>query len=134
MGLKSYFKVGKPAKADVEAAEPKDAIVIKSASPSSSKAESLAESDGKSDRSLCWDEIKYEVMCNWIFQQQCVRMWVSEFGGTGEGTLVKRSTGSYICFPEDIMESTFAQAAEILNVNVSASELCHAYADPDRPL
>ncbi|KAF2157309.1 hypothetical protein K461DRAFT_218615 [Myriangium duriaei CBS 260.36] len=143
MGLLNYFKNGKPnpqapdaaGAADttpptaswtapltsVTSAPPTGPSTAPSTIPSSPKSASIAESDrtGKTGRSLFWDELKYEVMCNYIFQQQCVHMWVSEFGGNGEGALVRRSSGNYVAAPVELIDSTFARAAEALNVNAA---------------
>lgn len=46
-------------------------------------------------------------------------MWVSEFGGNGEGAVVRRSFGNYVSAPTELIDSTFARAAESLNVNAA---------------
>lgn len=65
------------------------------------------------------DRLKYEIMSNFIFQQQCQYMWISEFGGSGEGCLIRQSVGNYIAAPAELIESNFARNISALNVNVS---------------
>lgn len=65
------------------------------------------------------NEIKCDVMVNWLYQQQMERLWTA--GGHDEGVMLKRGRGQYTCCPADIVEEQygFYKAVETLNVRVS---------------
>lgn len=65
------------------------------------------------------DEIKHEVMVNYLYQQQCTRLWVSEGQGEVEGCIVRKARGQYITCPPPLIGSPFLKAMEGLNVQVS---------------
>ncbi|WPH01751.1 Hypothetical protein R9X50_00460300 [Acrodontium crateriforme] len=62
------------------------------------------------------NEIKCDVMVNWLYQQQMERLWTA--GGHDEGVVLKKSRSSYTCCPADIIEEPygFLKAVETLNV------------------
>lgn len=64
------------------------------------------------------DEIKHEVMVNYLHQQQCGHMWVAEGSGMLEGVLLKKYRGEYLSCPPDLINSEFAMACQALNVQV----------------
>ena len=65
-------------------------------------------------------EIKCEVMVNWLHTKQEERLWTS--GEPGEGVVLKRGKGQYVCCPGDLMEdnSLFFEMVAELNVRVSS--------------
>lgn len=65
------------------------------------------------------NEIKCDVMVNWLYQQQMERLWTA--GGMDEGVVLKKNRGAYTCCPGDIAEEPygFFRAIETLNVRVS---------------
>lgn len=67
------------------------------------------------------NEIKCDVMVNWLYQQQMERLWTA--GGVDEGVVLKKSRGAYTCCPADITEEPygFFKAVETLNVRVCGS-------------
>jgi hypothetical protein len=69
------------------------------------------------------NEIKCDVMVNWLYQQQMERLWTA--GGLDEGVVLKKSRGAYTCCPGDIVEEPygFFKAVETLNVRVSIRTL-----------
>ena len=67
------------------------------------------------------DEIKHEVMVNFLHQQQCGHMWVADGSGMLEGVLLKKYRGEYLACPPDLINSEFAMACQALNVQVSSS-------------
>jgi hypothetical protein len=69
------------------------------------------------------EDIKHEVMANWLYQQQCGRMWVSDGSGDQEGTLLRKNRGLYIACPPALAESLFAQACTSMGVKVRMSRL-----------
>ncbi|OAA52289.1 Glycosyl transferase, family 2 [Beauveria brongniartii RCEF 3172] len=62
------------------------------------------------------DEIKHEVMVNYLYQQQCSQLWVSDGSGEIEGVLLRKSRGQYMACPPQLVHSPFAQACCALNV------------------
>ena len=65
-------------------------------------------------------DMKIEMMCNWLFQQQLEKMWSS--GRDDEGVILKKSRGDYIACPKDLQakENGIAEAVSKMNVRVSA--------------
>jgi hypothetical protein len=65
------------------------------------------------------NDLKCDVMVNWLYQQQMERLWTA--GGIDEGVVLKKSRGAYTCCPADITEEPlgFFKAVETLNVRVS---------------
>ncbi|KAI1392627.1 glycosyl transferase family group 2-domain-containing protein [Hypoxylon trugodes] len=66
--------------------------------------------------SLFVDDIKHEVMVNYLYQQQCSRLWVSEGTGELEGVLLRRTRGAYRACPPALSHSTLAMACTALNI------------------
>ncbi|GAB7356289.1 hypothetical protein MBLNU459_g7093t1 [Dothideomycetes sp. NU459] len=69
-----------------------------------------------SHKSSFMDDIKHEVMVNYLFQQQCARLWVGDGSGEVEGVLLRKFKGSYLACPPSLSTSTFAMACATLNV------------------
>ena len=65
------------------------------------------------------DEIKHEVMVNYLYQQQCSRLWVSDGSGEVEGVLLRKARNQYFACPPALTDSVFAMACAELNVRVS---------------
>ncbi|RMY74176.1 hypothetical protein D0862_14158 [Hortaea werneckii] len=65
------------------------------------------------------NEIKCDVMVNWLYQQQMERLWTA--GGHDEGVILKKGRGAYTCCPADIVEEPygFFKAVETLNVRTA---------------
>ncbi|KAI0111046.1 glycosyl transferase family group 2-domain-containing protein [Hypoxylon sp. NC0597] len=66
--------------------------------------------------SIFVDDIKHEVMVNYLYQQQCAHLWVSDGSGDVEGVLLRKSKGSYMACPPALGHSLFAMACSSLNV------------------
>ncbi|KLU83066.1 hypothetical protein MAPG_02133 [Magnaporthiopsis poae ATCC 64411] len=75
---------------------------------------------GKSVRSnassMFLDDIKHEVMVNYLYQQQCSHLWVSDGSGEVEGVLLRKTRGQYMACPPQLGHSPFAAACAALNV------------------
>lgn len=69
------------------------------------------------------DEIKHEVMVNYLYQQQCSQLWVSDGSGEVEGVLLRKSRGHYMACPPQLSNSPFAIACSVLNVQVGVSKV-----------
>lgn len=136
MGLLSYVKPSKAEKKDkkedhgkLEMSEKPQEAVTPAAGSSTpgtatsgswSRPASIAPAGGDY-RSSQYDEIneiKADVMVNWLYQQQMERLWTA--GGVDEGVVLKKSRGAYACCPADITEEPygFFKAVETLNVRV----------------
>ncbi|KAL2353394.1 glycosyl transferase family group 2-domain-containing protein [Cryomyces antarcticus] len=65
------------------------------------------------------NEIKSDVMVNWLYQQQMERLWTA--GGHDEGVVLKKGRGAYTCCPSDIIDEPvgFFKAVQTLNVRVA---------------
>jgi hypothetical protein len=72
------------------------------------------------------DEIKHEVMVNYLYQQQCSRLWVSDGSGEVEGVLLRKARNQYLACPPALAGSVFAMVCAELNVRVSYA-LHHEY-------
>jgi hypothetical protein len=64
------------------------------------------------------DDIKHEVMVNYLYQQQCSHLWVSDGSGEIEGVLLRKSRGHYMACPPQLGSSPFTMACASLNVQV----------------
>lgn len=64
------------------------------------------------------DDIKHEVMVNYLYQQQCSHLWVSDGSGEIEGVLLRKARNAYMACPPQLGESPFAVACAQLNVQV----------------
>ena len=62
------------------------------------------------------DDIKHEVMVNYLYQQQCSQLWVSDGSGEIEGVLLRKVRGQYMACPPQLVSSPFAMAAGAMNV------------------
>ena len=133
MGIGSYFRASKPPQAI-----PLSPKAIGEATPSSNGPRYLSngapgESSGsttpirsaapsiRSTRSSYVDDIKHEVMVNYVFQQQCSHLWVNVVGGENEGVVLRKAKNCYLACPPQLASSPFAIACAELNVQVSQS-------------
>lgn len=124
MGLGNYFKSKKP--------EPQPPVVIEKPtlamppplnpellSPARRIASSRNSTSNRSTQSSTFlDDIKHEVMVNYLYQQQCSQLWVSDGSGEVEGVLLRKSKNIYMACPPQLGSSPFAAACAALNVQV----------------
>ncbi|KAF2227264.1 glycosyl transferase family group 2-domain-containing protein [Elsinoe ampelina] len=79
--------------------------------------DSVAGSDEKEETSEnILDELKHEIMVNYLFQQQCARLWIADGTGEVEGVMLKKSRGNYLACPPALADSLFADSCVELNV------------------
>ena len=134
MGLGSYFKASKPAPSAAAAPPPQSTVMTEKPGPAvfsqrpsmnalprdsrygSSRA-SLAPSI-RSNKSSFIDDIKHEVMVNYLYQQQCSHLWVSDSSGDSEGVLLRKARNHYLACPPQLANSVLAMACAELNVQV----------------
>ncbi|KAF1991362.1 hypothetical protein K402DRAFT_322851 [Aulographum hederae CBS 113979] len=74
---------------------------------------------GRSQQSFWMEDIKHEVMVNYLFQQQCSALWVGDGSGQVEGVLLKKSRGYYMSCPPQLVDSPFGQAVTTMNCQVA---------------
>lgn len=70
------------------------------------------------------DELKHEIMVNYLFQQQCARLWIADGTGEVEGVMLRKSRGNYLACPPALADSIFADSCVELNVQVGICEAC----------
>ena len=70
------------------------------------------------DEQTVLDELKHEIMVNYLFQQQCARLWIADGTGEVEGVMLKKSRGNYLACPPALADSSFADSCVELNVVV----------------
>ena len=130
MGLKNYFKAGKPAAAAAQPQSPPSPPPMREKAPSRSYTDNMELSStprfgssraslAPSTRSSFVDDIKHEVMVNYLYQQQCSHLWVSDGSGELEGVLLRKTRNNYMACPPQLAHSAFAVACAALNCQVS---------------
>ncbi|ODA83594.1 hypothetical protein RJ55_02109 [Drechmeria coniospora] len=80
--------------------------------PQSSSGRSTPSTSG----SMFLDDIKHEVMVNYLYQQQCSHMWVGDGSADVEGVLLRKARGRYMACPPMLGGSPFAVACAVMNV------------------
>lgn len=71
-----------------------------------------------SSQSSFMEEIKHEIMVNYLYQRQCSHLWVSDGNGEREGILLRKSRGQYLACPPNLVDSTLAEACREMNLPV----------------
>jgi hypothetical protein len=126
MGIGTYFKAKKPEppvvteeKPSVEAPSPHESYNMELQPPQSRFTSSRNSISARSQTSSTFlDDIKHEVMVNYLYQQQCSQLWVSDGSGEIEGVLLRKSRNTYMACPPQLGNSPFAAACAALNVQV----------------
>ncbi|KAL3418796.1 glycosyltransferase family 2 protein [Phlyctema vagabunda] len=128
MGLGNFFKPQKPAPAAPAAVAEKPFVPSPQPSydmelqpptfrtPGSSRNSISGRSARSTQSSAFLDDIKHEVMVNYLYQQQCSHLWVSDGTGEVEGVLLRKSKNTYMACPPQLGNSAFAAACAALNV------------------
>ena len=86
------------------------------APPRSSFRENADNRSISSTRSSFFEDIKHEVMVNYLHQQQCSHLWVSDGSGECEGIMLRKARNDYLSCPSQLVKSTFGHACAELNV------------------
>ena len=136
MGLGSYFKKSKSASPAADAAPPPQSSIVMTEKPgpavfSQRPSLNVAPRDSRygssrasiapsirSNKSSFLDDIKHEVMVNYLYQQQCSHLWVSDGSGDSEGVLLRKARNHYLACPPQLANSVLAMACAELNVQV----------------
>lgn len=128
MGLKSYFKPNRAP--PPQAAVPLPILSEKKlvpvecglaiSAPTTTRPESSTTSLTPSSRTSTYiDEIKHEVIVNYLYQQQCSHLWVKDSSGQYEGVMLRKSRNNYLAYPPQLVDSPFGIACAALNCQVS---------------
>jgi len=72
-----------------------------------------------STRSSFFEDIKHEVMVNYLHQQQCSHLWVSDGSGQREGIMLRKARNEYLSCPPQLVDSVFGHACAELNVQAA---------------
>jgi hypothetical protein len=123
MGLGSYFKAKKP---EPKVEQEMTTTFEKSPAPMPPRMDlTLPPNAFESSRNSImsaesgWmDDIRHEVMVNYLYQQQCSHMWVSDGSSEMEGVLLRKSRNTYMACPQELGNSQFAAACASMNVQV----------------
>lgn len=84
---------------------------------SSSPGSSLAVSVRGAQSSYLGD-IRHEVMANYLYQQQCSRLWVRDGCGEIEGILLRKAHNQYLACPPALINLVLAQVCAHLGIQV----------------
>ncbi|CEJ86294.1 Putative Glycosyltransferase family 2 protein [[Torrubiella] hemipterigena] len=87
--------------------------------PQSTRSARSGHSTPSNQSSVFLDEIKHEVMVNYLYQQQCSQLWVSDGSGEIEGVLLRKSRGHYMACPPQLGSSPFAISCAALNLQAA---------------
>ncbi|CZT13346.1 uncharacterized protein RAG0_16858 [Rhynchosporium agropyri] len=125
MGLGSYFKAKKPeppvsavmTEKPQSSSSPQNSFNMELQPPQSRFGSARNSISNRSTQSSTFlDDIKHEVMVNYLYQQQCSHLWVSDGSGEIEGVLLRKSKNTYMACPPQLGNSAFASACAALNV------------------
>jgi hypothetical protein len=124
MGLKNYFKTARgpeqPSQTPTEAPTPSYRHGEGVESSSSARFTRSEVSLTPSARSSAFvDEIKHEVMVNYLYQQQCSHLWLNDDRGELEGVLIRKNRNQYMTCPPALADSQLAAACAALNCQVA---------------
>lgn len=116
MGLLSYFKTSTKVAAEtrekqsIEVTNNNSGVLVNSATTSIL--------NDKFDNAQRVDDIRHQVILNYLWQKQQGLMWVTDVTGILEGVMVRKNRTEYICKPSLLSESEFGKAMATLNVQV----------------
>lgn len=127
MGLVEYFKPKAAPKADAAPVAHGPVEQAPAVIPSSA-ASFLSDASLRSKDSKFINDIKYEVVVNYLFQKQCRSMWIEDLSGLKEGVLIRHRGSEYISCPGSLADSELARNMAALRVQVSF--LCISQPEP----
>ena len=89
------------------------------ARPESDRNSSRTPSSRATQESRLIDDIKHQVIANHIYQAQCGALWIRDATQQDEGVMVRKQRHHYMFKPPGLADSPFAEAMNLLNVQVS---------------
>jgi hypothetical protein len=63
------------------------------------------------------NDLKADMTCNWIYEEQIKRRWITSFS-PGEGVVIKKSANSYACFPPTLAQIRGGFFDNVVELNV----------------
>jgi hypothetical protein len=72
-----------------------------------------------SQRSSMMEEIRHEVMVNYLFQQQCTRTWIDDTSGASEGVILRKERAQFLACPPALLDSEFGRGCFALNLQAA---------------
>jgi len=82
----------------------------------------MDEDDEEYESTNILEELKHEIMVNYLFQQQCAKLWIADGTGDVEGVMLRKSRGNYLACPPALADSVFADSCVEINVQVSCNK------------
>jgi hypothetical protein len=67
------------------------------------------------------DNIKHQVILNFLAQKQQGHIWIQDNCGISEGVMVRKNRQEYICRPPAMANSPLSRAMALLNVQVRST-------------
>ena len=119
MGVKDYFKPHQAQPPPAALAPPMMSEKTAPYTASITRSGSVDSSSRSTHSSTYIDEIKHEVMVNYLYQQQCSHLWVDDPTSHLEGVMLRKSRNNYLACPPQLADSPFGLACAALNCQVS---------------
>ncbi|USW56169.1 Putative glycosyltransferase 2, nucleotide-diphospho-sugar transferase [Septoria linicola] len=69
--------------------------------------------------SLYSDEVQRDIILSYLFQKQCISMWIQDLAGTTEGVILKHARNEFLTMPITLKGSAFHYAMIALNVKAA---------------
>jgi hypothetical protein len=77
------------------------------------------------------DDIKHQVILNYLWQKQRGLMWITDTSGQLEGVMIRKNKHEYLCRPPALGCSQFVRSMSLLNVQVSRNSLKRDWKEAD---
>ncbi|KAM3069291.1 hypothetical protein ACMFMG_010798 [Clarireedia jacksonii] len=120
MGVLSYFKISKPEQKsssnEKTVATAPNPLTSNVASPQPSPAGSSRQSLYSNNR---LDDIRHQVLLNYLWQKQKGLMWIQDDARQYEGVMVRKDRTEYLCRPQTLATSTFGVAMQTMNISAA---------------
>ena len=71
--------------------------------------------------SLYTDEVQRDIILSYLFQKQCISMWIQDLAGSSEGVILKHARNEFLTMPLTLKGSPYHKAIISLNAKVAHS-------------
>jgi len=95
---------------------PYDAKADKSVNNSEKSSIFTGSGASSSNQSGYVEQVRHEIMCNYMWQQQQSNLWIDDRADLEQGIMIRRSRGTYVSAPPDLAYSRFAASCSAMNV------------------
>lgn len=68
--------------------------------------------------SLYSDEVQRDIILSYLFQKQCISMWIQDLAGSSEGVVLKHARNEFLTMPLTLKGSPYHKAIISLNAKV----------------